>query len=219
MPKRVELMRQPQFFGEVHSRLIVDTSVIINLNATGNAGSIVQALDLVLCASAVVREELIVDRINGRNDAELAEGLVNGGLLEFIDLDKECEAIFESLVSGPAVETLDDGEAATIALASSMRSIAIIDERKAQRIAAERFPDLRFLATADLLHSELVFRALGKDALANALLNSLRGARMAVPERYHSWIVELLGHRVIECRSLPATLRLAHARGDREVMQ
>ncbi|TGR65555.1 hypothetical protein EN837_21990 [bacterium M00.F.Ca.ET.194.01.1.1] len=200
-------MRQPLFFGNRQVRLVADTSVIINLNATGLASEILRTLNVVLQASVVVKDELIVDRNNGRHDRGLAADLAASGLLEFCDFDLEGEELFESLVMGSAEATLDDGEAATLALAMSSGLPAVIDERKANRIAGDRFPEIKLLSTADLLSSELLIVSLGAGSVAAAVFNALRDARMAVPELHHRWIVELLGERVSDCRSLPASVR------------
>lgn len=200
-------MRQPLFSVDRRVRLVADTSVIINLNATGLGPQVLRTLNLVLHASTVVRNELIVDRNNGRHDSDLAADLVAGGQLEFHEFDEEGEDLFEALVTGSAEATLDDGEAATLALAMSSGLPAAIDERKANRIAAERFPEMRLLSTADLLSSEMLITSLGVEAVATAVFAALRDARMAVPESYHPWIADLLGSRASECRSLPASLR------------
>ncbi|MBY3512660.1 hypothetical protein HFN76_10450 [Rhizobium laguerreae] len=206
MPREAEPMRQPLFFGSSRE-LVVDTSVIINLNATGQAGGIIRSLNVELRASTVVRDELIVDRIHGRDDSALAERLVSDGLLQFVELNDESETVFESLVSGAAEATLDDGEAATLALAACSQSLVVIDERKAIRVAGERFPSLELLATADLLQSELLLGTLGRDGVTAAVFSALTTARMGVLERHHGWIVDLLGDRIVKCRSLPASLR------------
>ncbi|MBY5585633.1 hypothetical protein [Rhizobium leguminosarum] len=200
-------MRQPLFSVDRHVRLVADTSVIINLNATGLGPQVLRTLNLVLHASTVVRNELIVDRNNGRHDSDLAVDLVAGGQLEFHEFDEQGDDLFEALVTGSAEATLDDGEAATLALAMSSGLPAAIDERKANRIAAERFPEIRLLSTADLLSSEMLVTSLGVDAVATAVFAALRDARMAVPESHHPWVADLLGSRVSECRSLPASLR------------
>ncbi|WP_244481871.1 hypothetical protein [Rhizobium sp. Root1204] len=189
--------------------VVVDSSVIINLNATGRAEDIIRSYGTTFCASDIVRDELVLDRLNGRNDAAMAEALVQRGLLIFLPFDDESELIFESLISGDAVSTLDDGEAATLSLAVSLNRGAVIDERKAIRIAGERFPTVEILATADILNCKRVASALGSDGIAEVVFNGLRGARMAIPERHHEWVVGLLGSRIAECRSLPAALRQA----------
>jgi len=188
---------------------VVDTSVIINLNATGRATDIVRAFGVKLQASAVVRDELVADRFSARNDAEMAAALVREDLLEFVELDDEGERIFASLISGSAAQTLDDGEAATLAVGAVLGQTVVIDERKAQRIAAERFDGMQIIATADILCSERMVANLGAEQVGDLIFNSLTGARMFVPERHHGWVIDLLGPRAIECYSLPAALRQA----------
>ncbi|MBY5637854.1 hypothetical protein HFO39_24350 [Rhizobium leguminosarum] len=202
-------MRQPLFSGSVSAHLVVDTSVIINLNATGRATDIVRAFGVKLQASAVVRDELVADRFSARNDAEMAAALVREELLEFVELDDEGERIFASLISGSAAQTLDDGEAATLAVGAVLGQTVVIDERKAQRIAAERFDGMQIIATADILCSERMVANLGAEQVGDLIFNSLTGARMFVPERHHGWVIDLLGPRAIECYSLPAALRQA----------
>lgn len=202
-------MRQPLFSGSVSAHLVVDTSVIINLNATGRAADVVRAFGAKLRASTIVRDELVADRFSGRNDAEMAAALVSEELLEFVELDEQGEDIFASLISGSAAATLDDGEAATLAVGAVLGHTVVVDERKAQRIAAERFAVMQVIATADILCSERVVTSLGAKQVGDLIFNSLAGARMFVPERHHAWVIDLLGARAAECYSLPAALRQA----------
>ncbi|WP_313903246.1 hypothetical protein [Rhizobium leguminosarum] len=183
--------------------------MIINLNATGRAGDVVRAFGVKLRASTVVRDELLADRFSGRNDAQLAAALVDEELLEFVELDDRAEDIFASLISGSAANTLDDGEAATLAVGAVSGNTVVIDERKAQRIAADRFAVMQVLATADIFCSERVVAALGAKQVGDLIFNSLAGARMFVPEKHHASVVDLLGARAAECHSLPAALRQA----------
>lgn len=156
-----------------------------------------------------MRDELSVDRFNGRDDAGLVRALVDEGLLQFVPFDDDGELIFAGLVTGPADQTLDDGEAATLALGGVLGQTVVIDERKALRIAAERFAAMQVIATADILCSDLVLSGLGREQVADLIFNGLTGARMGIPERHHGFVVEVLGPRIVECRSLPAALRQA----------
>ncbi len=186
---------------------VVDASVIINLNATGCAEEIIRAYGISFTASEVVGQELLQDRLNGRNDAALSRRLLDSGLLDFVPLQGEAEHHFERLVSGSARETLDDGEAATLALAVATSSQAVLDEKKATRISTERFPSIEVISTSDILASTNVHDALGSDLIREALFRALRDARMRVQERHYQWVVRLLGERVQQCRSLPAFVR------------
>ncbi len=130
---------------------IIDTSVAINLNATGCAARILAALPFRLLMTSIGAAELRHDRRAGRNDGALLAALVTEGLIRMVTLGTRGNEVFASLVIGPAAETLDDSEAATIAYAVERDISAVIDERKAVRICAQRFPGLRPLSTVDLL--------------------------------------------------------------------
>jgi len=127
---------------------------------------------------------------------------------EVVKLRPEGLIHFETLVVGAASETLDDGEAATIAYAAEVSAVALIDERKAIRLCGARFPDLRLGCTVDLFAHASVQSALGRARLADALYRALIDARMRVLPRHLNGIVELIGdERVAQCVSLPRAVR------------
>jgi hypothetical protein len=118
------------------------------------------------------------------------------------------ERTFVDLVVGPAADTLDDGEASTIAYAVEHGIRPAIDERKALRICRQRFAQLRPLSTTHLFMEQAVTTALGRDALAEAVFNALSRARMRVMPEQVDWVVALIGAgRAAQCPSLPAEVR------------
>lgn len=188
--------------------LVADTSTIINLIATGSAADILGVLPCRVVAVDVIREELEYGRARGRNDANIFDTLVSAGLINVVSLGNESLMRFERLVVGRASETLDDGEAATIAYAAVTSAVALIDERKALRLCSTRFPDICLGSTVDVLVHPAVRNALGATALADAVFNALAGARMRVLPHHIEEIVALIGpDRAAECVSLPASTR------------
>lgn len=193
---------------ETPALLIADTSVVINLNATGCAEEILNALP-----HRVAVVDVVVDEINGgvrkgRQDAVKLATLIAANAVEVVKLGPQGLLRFESLVVGSAGETLDDGEAATIAYAEEAGARALIDERKARRLATERHAALPLGCTADLLACSEVERAVGAAAVADAVHNALIGARMRVLDHHMDWVVRLIGdERVAACQSLPASTR------------
>ncbi len=190
------------------SLVIADASVVINLNATGFAASILEALPN---RFAVVREvvlELENGQRHGRNDADALNTLVATGHVDLVWLESSGTAHFTSLISGSATQTLDDGEAATIAYALEHGAIALIDERKANRICAERYGSLTTGCTIDLLAHTGVVAALGRVKLADGVFNALYRGRMRVPTQHVNWVVNLIGpERTAQCVSLPRSVR------------
>ncbi|OPY85681.1 MAG: hypothetical protein A4E65_00077 [Syntrophorhabdus sp. PtaU1.Bin153] len=192
--------------------LVADASTVINLNATGCAREVIQALPNRLVVVDVVAVELAGGRQRRRQDSELLNELVALNVVEIGRLDEKKAQYFEELVVGPAAITLDDGEAATIAYAVSESAVALIDERKANRICAQRFANLRVGCTVDIFTHPNVQRALGKEILAGAVFNALYQGRMRVLPRHMDWVVEVIGtDRAGLCTSLPSSVRLRKA--------
>ncbi|WP_420469968.1 hypothetical protein [Brevundimonas sp. FT23042] len=186
---------------------IADASVWINLIATDRAHVILRATPMPLRITDVALAELERGRSKGRRAADEMAALLHLGLAEVVALGGDDEDLFVSLVSGGAAETLDDGEAATLACAHRLGVCAVIDERKATLIAAQRFQALEVLSTVDLLLSPEVRRACGAE-LGDVLFGALTGARMRVPDHHIEEVVSVLGaERVVSCNSLPARLR------------
>jgi len=188
--------------------ITADTSTIINLNATGCAREILEACGSQFVVVDVVRDELEDGRRNGRHDADLLNSLVADGHLGLVKLNAISTGHFESLVIGPAVMTLDDGEAATIAYAVSKDAAAVIDERKATNICAQRFPGLAICSTVDILARPEVRKVLGDEELSNAVFRALVHGRMRVFSHHFEWVVALIGaERAAACTSLPQAVR------------
>ena len=190
------------------SLLIADTSTMINLNATGCAEGILRALPYHVVVVDIIIDELEYGRLKGRNDAGKLGELIATNLVAVVTLSPQGLIHFESLVVGAASETLDDGEAATIAYAAEASAVALIDERKAIRLSSARFPHLRLGCTVDLFAHASVQYALGRTELANAVYRALLHARMRVLPHHLEGIIELIGNnRASQCVSLPRVVR------------
>jgi predicted nucleic acid-binding protein len=188
--------------------VVADTSVVINLNATERAVDILSSLPFRVVVTEIVAGELSDDRRTGRRDAELLDALTRAGHVNMVPLDEAGLGIFGGLVIGPARETLDDGEASTIAYAVQHGIAPVIDERKGLKICGLRFPLLRPKCTVDLFVEPAVVRALGRRLLGDAIFLALRNARMRVPPQHIAWVVEQIGaDRAELCPSLPKAAR------------
>ena len=187
--------------------VIVDTSVVINLNATGCAEATLRSLPNRCVVIEDVLLELQIGRRTGRGDADALAVLIEQQLVERAQVGNTGMSHFRSLVTGSASESLDDGEAATIACAIEQGAVALVDERKAIRICIERFPNLAVGCTVDVLAQRHVQAALGR-SLADAVFNALDRGRMRVPDQHGHWVVDLIGkERAAGCRSLPKRFR------------
>ena len=174
--------------------VIADTSVVINLNATDRAETILDALPNPFLVASEVMLELESNLQTGRNDAAALKALLTSGRAQVVQFGDTGMEHFSSLISGPASQTLDDGEAATIAYALEMEPhpIPLMDERKANRICAERFAHLVTGSTVDLLAQDEVWKALGRACIADAVFDALYAGRMRVLQHHLKWVVDLI---------------------------
>lgn len=185
------------------SALVLDSSVLINLLATKHFRPILNALSVPLIVTTNVLREIELGATDGRSEFGLLEDLISDKILRVEELKKAALEDFFRLVSGRTSESLGDGEASTLAFAQHNDIMAAIDEKKATRFAAERFPTLKLLTTVDILASTSVHKAISKSSLAEATLDALRYARMQVREHQFDWVVKLVGQEnVNKCPSL-----------------
>lgn len=186
---------------DVGCDLILDTSVIINLSASGVAVELLRALPHQRLIVDIAAAEVRVDCRNGRSDVDVLTELTSYGSMNVVALDEPGLRIFEKLVV-----SLDDGEAATIAAAVRRQGAAVIDERKARRICGEEFPDVTRATSIDLFSHPRVLDLLGRDRLADAVYAALKDARMSVRSDQRDWIIRLIGSdRAAACSSIPAS--------------
>jgi predicted nucleic acid-binding protein len=186
--------------------LIADASVVIGLNASGHARRIIELTERRVVVPENAGNELALGAQFGHDDGAQLDALVAAGLVERIALDAVAMKTYEALIDGTHGNTLDDGEAATIAIAVRHGGVAIIDERKARRMCAQHFPIVQGCTAQWLLGAA----ALGPPAHAEALLNALQKGRMRVPSEYLNDVVALIGSEAAgACHSLPRVVRQA----------
>ena len=188
--------------------VVVDTSVMINLHATKHVVPLLTAFPFALAITDVVAGELLEDRRTGRDDRAVVASLTEAGLLRIVTMGERAVSVFAGLVIGPPSDTLDDGEASTLAYAAECNLRPAIDERRALRICQQRFPALQPVSTIELLLDPIVFDAFGAELLAEAVFQALTEARMRVPPVWLQRVVALIGiDRAVLCPSLPAAAR------------
>lgn len=206
--KDTRRMSSSSFLADPSVPVVTDASVIINLNATRSAAAIIDAFPNRYLVTVSVRRELSMGESRGHRCGEKLEALVRRGLFELVELGRGDDSVYRSLVEGRFGGTLDDGEAATIAYAVGHAGLALIDERKATRICADRFPNLLFASTVDVLLHPLVTERLGQSGQSEAIFLALRDARMHVPRRALQKVVEWIGEECAAlCPSLPRRRR------------
>ena len=180
-------MTPPSYWPDRPVPIIMDASAVINLNGTGRARQILLALARDMIVAEEVIHELETGTQNGRRDAEHLAELIAAGLVRRATLGAVSKPIFEELTIGPSVDTLDDGEAATVALAAELSGAVIIDESKGRRICGLKQPNVVLIGSIEMLAHGDVQAALG-DSLADAVFAALTQTRMQVLAQYRSWV-------------------------------
>lgn len=194
---------------EIDAPLVLDTSVVVNLNATGFADRILDAIPAGVFIPDPVVRELQRGTKMGYSDATDLDTLLAQDLINTLKVPVSVQSEYISLVSGSSTSSLGDGEAATIASAFAMRAWAGIDERKARRICRESYKDVRVASTVDILAHPEVVGSLSDDEFSSALLAALEVANMQVQKHHMDWIVAHIDpDRLSGCLSLPRSVRL-----------
>ena len=188
-------MRSPTFLTDPLIPLVADTSTVINLIATGCAPAIIGAVPNRIVVVDVIPGELDTGRPRGRQCMPIAcKNLSLQGTSRLSLSARLAGCISETLVAGPGPETLDDGEAATIAYAVEERRRSHHRREKghaALRCALSRHPTcLNHRCPASSADVGLM---LGEPAFADAVFAALRDARMAVFPHHIEQVLRLSG--------------------------
>lgn len=196
----------PSRLSSAHSTLILDASVVINLLGTGDPALLLTNLKRQAFVDEVVLNEVQRNPAGDRRTGELLQSLESSGLLNVVRMSDDAYQRFVELTGAKPPDDLDDGEAATLAQAVSSRCGAVIDERKANRIATAMFPHVPILSTMDLLTAPEVVARIGEDQVSELIYRALRNARMRVPPTFRGWVVGRLGvARLAHCPSIGRT--------------
>ena len=175
--------------------LVIDTSVVVNLNACSFGTQILQAVPNKIIVAQIAADELKA----GTSDQIFLNDVVEAQLIELSDLSTD-----EFEIYGKIVGKLGDGESATIAVELKRQIFPIIDDIKARDKTAELLPELEPGWSLDLLRHPHVLVQLGSPGDVDAIFMALFGGRMRVPNDKTEEVIQLIGEdRAKECRSLP----------------
>lgn len=178
--------------------LVIDTSVVINLHACTYGVHILSAIPNVIIVPQIAAAELK----EGTNEQLFLQNLVNAGIVTLSELTDDEYEVFGDLISNSP--TVDDGEAATIAIAYVRNAFPIIDDRKGRARATGLKASLEPGWSLDLFRHPLVISHLGAPAEVDAVYLALRDGRMRIPIERANDVIALIGdERSIDCKCLP----------------
>ena len=164
--------------------LLLDACCAINLFATRRAAEIVSELPYAFAVVDVAQREAgEVRRGGGGEDADEREAvdwqaLIDASTVEVLTVTGERElGTYVELAAG-----LDDGEAATCAVAVQRGYAVATDDRKARNVLAARNPQTRLYSTLELLRQWCEARMFGAVEIG-AVLRDLRERGRFLPPR------------------------------------
>ena len=182
--------------------LVLDTSVLINLHACTVGERVLMAL-----ANDIVVADIVVTELNNETGQTsggygFLAGLIDQGKVAVSHLSKTESDLFLELTS--TSPTLDDGEAATIAMAKVRGFRAVVDERKGRARALTLMGEEVPAWTIEILRMSSVVQGLGEHLTADAVFFALRDGRMRIPVECCEEVVALIGRqRALQCTCLP----------------
>ena len=182
--------------------LVLDTSVLINLHACGYGEQVLAAISNDMVVPEIVAGELANETSRRNGEEGFIHALAERGKVVLSGLTAAEYDVFAELTSGPS--SLDDGEAAAIAIAVVRQFLPIIDERKGRARAASLMCGQESGWTLDLLRHPLVVATLGNDVAIDALFLALHNGRMRIPASRADDVIAAIGaDRAMKCTCLP----------------
>lgn len=129
--------------------LLNDASVLLNLLAADCLAEIAAALDWQFAICSLVRDE--AKRLRDASTGDMVPvdiaPLIESGVLQILELsgdDERTLSVEQSIV-------VDDGEAMSIAIATSRKLELAIDDKQASNHARRSFPDLKLWTTPEII--------------------------------------------------------------------
>ena len=178
----------------LHDHIILDACCIITLFASLVIEPVLSAISISIAVSKYVAEkEALYCYSNPANGATPKkteinlQPLIHHDLIEIVSLDINKEA--DTMVQ--FASELNDGEAATGAIAVNRNWAVGTDDKKATRIIREQSPKIQILSTPELMKNWAVSQNPSQRDVAVALRNiRLRGKYTPDPEHdfYNWWI-------------------------------
>lgn len=204
-------MTSSSSLSEIHQPLVLDTSALINLHACAYGERVLQALPNDIIIPNTVAEELEKETSRKGGERSFLKAMAAKKVLSIVDMTDDEYELFGKLVVGPP--SLDDGEAATIAIAATRAFQPVIDEKKGRTCAAAPPYSLQSSWSLDLLEHPSVVGYLGDQAAQDAIYLALRDGRMRIPTERSDAVISRIGlRRALDCSSLPGFKNLANLR-------
>jgi predicted nucleic acid-binding protein len=187
---------------DIPDGLVLDTSVLINLNACSYGARVLTAIPNDIVVPQIVAGELEHETSRKNGEYSFLHNLLSAGIVSLATLsDAEYEIFHELAATSPS---LGDGEAATIAVAAVKGLLPVIDDKRGRGRATAFAQGREPCWSIDLFRHPATIAALGVQLAIDALYLALRVGRMRVPPESADGVIALLGmERSRDCTCLP----------------
>ncbi|MET3524138.1 DNA-binding protein [Mesorhizobium abyssinicae] len=185
---------------DVADPLVLDTSVLINLHACKHGERILAAIPNDILVPEIVAGELEHETSRRNGEQGFLYSLVANGTVTLAGLTEAEYDIFYELTSIAA--SLDDGEAATIAVAAARNFLPVIDEKRGRARALAKARAAGW--SLDIFRHPAALATLGDQSAIDALYLALRDGRMRIPLESADGVIGIIGiERSRDCTCLP----------------
>lgn len=165
-----------------HSHLLIDSCCLLNLCASGELLNILQVISI--SAQATIVEEVKRELLEIEN-IEQFEDAIKQGLLSIVDFESDAE---QTAFVNYTVD-IDDGEAATGAIAINRNWAIATDDKKATKFLSQESPSLQIISTLEIIKHWSKIVNIEPSKLSN-VLNNIRVKARYYPHKNHllkSW--------------------------------
>jgi len=166
---------------------IIDACALLNLYASGSLEAILKSRRQPCCVVEQVKQESLFIRKPSDSATSydrkpvVLEPFFQSGLLKLVKLESEAEQeLFVNLAA-----QIDDGEAATIAVAISRRMQVVTDDKKAIRVLKQEAPTLICLSTLDVVKAWSEAMAIEPTQIKTALESIIKHANYLPGKKHH----------------------------------
>lgn len=165
---------------ELNSQIVLDASVIINLLGCGYAGDILKAIRSSFSVEERTLKEIRRHPIPGRSHIDELSALKAAGLLQVHRMSDDAYALYLDLIDDSSPACLGDGESAAIATAATLAYGVALDDRKARKVLAKRFPQITLVTTVGMFFAASMQNSNMKIMMPNIIESAVCHSRMAI---------------------------------------
>jgi predicted nucleic acid-binding protein len=176
---------------ESGSRLVLDTSALINMLGCSSAALVLRCLGRICVVEERVLKELAYHPIELRDAQQEVRDLGSAGLLEVMRMTDEEYEIYLALAAASGRPGLGVGESAAIAVSAIRGHVVVLDDRKARRRTVTQFPNLKVVSSTKVLLEAAHAGQLSLEETRSLFVAALGNASMGILKEERDLVAHL----------------------------